>query len=204
MQAYLRDRTVVVLLPARMSKAEERFWVAEMVDRLERQEQRRARRANRSDTDLFVRARQLSRRYLDARAEPIEVRWVTNQNDRWGSCTPAQRTIRLSARLQQLPSWVADYVLVHELAHLLEDGHGPAFWALVNRYPRAERARGYLQGVAAAAGLSMVADEPDPADLPPAVIEPVAEPAAAGDRHRAARAGRRPGRRTADGQSGLW
>lgn len=164
-QAYLRDRTVVVLVPARMTKAEEKFWIAEMVGRLERQEDRLQRRRDRGDAALMARARELSRRYLDGRAEPAEVRWVRNQNDRWGSCTPARRTIRLSHRLRGMPAWVSDYVLVHELAHLLEDGHGPAFWRLVANYPRTERARGYLEGVAAAAGLDLVDAEPEvPAD----------------------------------------
>lgn len=65
-------------------------------------------------------------------------------SSRWGSCTPAAGTIRLSARLARFPDWVIDYVIVHELGHLEEPGHGAAFWRLVNRYPRAERAIGYL------------------------------------------------------------
>jgi predicted metal-dependent hydrolase len=65
------------------------------------------------------------------------------------------RTIRLSNRLQGMPSWVVDYVLVHELAHLLVPGHGPDFWALVDVFPRTERARGYLEGVSATAGLDL-------------------------------------------------
>jgi hypothetical protein len=80
------------------------------------------------------------------------VRWVSNQESRWGSCTPVDATIRLSDRLRVTPSWVIDYVLAHELAHLLEPGHGPRFKALIDRYPRAERARGYLLGVTAAGG----------------------------------------------------
>ena len=84
---------------------------------------------------------------------PASVRWVTNQNARWGSCTPGDRTIRLSDRLQQMPGWVVDYVLVHELAHLLEAGHTPEFWAWVDRYPRAEKAKGYLEGYSTAARL---------------------------------------------------
>ena len=83
------------------------------------------------------------------------MRWVTNQNSRWGSCTPADGSIRLSHRLQAMPPWVVDYVLVHELAHLAEPSHDAEFWRLVDDYPRAERAKGYLEGVAAAANLEM-------------------------------------------------
>ncbi len=153
------DRTVV-LIPQRMSRAEERRWVAEMVARLEEKE----RRARPSDEDLMARARELSRRYLDARAAPTSVRWVANQASRWGSCTPVDGTIRLSARLQGMPPWVVDYVLVHELAHLLVPGHGPAFWSLVGAYPRAERARGFLEGVAAASGLQPPPGTEEPGD----------------------------------------
>ena len=52
-----------------------------------------------------------------------------------------------------MPGWVVDYVLVHELAHLLESGHTPQFWAWVDRYPRAEKAKGYLEGYSAGARL---------------------------------------------------
>jgi predicted metal-dependent hydrolase len=92
------------------------------------------------------------------------VRWVHNQNSRWGSCTPSDRSIRLSRRLQGMPSWVIDYVLVHELAHLLEPGHTTTFWAWVDRYPKAERAKGFLEGVAAASQLGVDADPPDCSD----------------------------------------
>jgi predicted metal-dependent hydrolase len=96
------------------------------------------------------RAAALNERYLGGCATPASVRWVDNQLTRWGSCTPADRSIRLSTRLQGLPPWVVDYVLVHELAHLVEVGHTAAFWSLVDRYPKAERARGFLEGYAAA------------------------------------------------------
>ncbi|MEZ4836614.1 MAG: M48 family metallopeptidase [Caldilineaceae bacterium] len=75
------------------------------------------------------------------------IRWVTNQNKRYGSCTPSERTIRISHRLAKVPQFVLDYVIVHELAHLLEANHGKRFWKLVNRYPKTERARGYLMAM---------------------------------------------------------
>jgi predicted metal-dependent hydrolase len=149
------DRTVV-LIPARMSRTEERRWVAQMLERLERQEQRR----RPSNAALLARARELCHQYLDGRVEPSSVRWVTNQGHRWGSCTVADRSIRLSHRLRGMPAWVVDYVLLHECAHLIEPGHTGDFWALVHRFPRADRARGYLEGVSAAAGLDL-SDEAD-------------------------------------------
>jgi predicted metal-dependent hydrolase len=155
--AYREDDRVVVMIPARMSRAEEQEWVATMLARLERSEKRR----RPSDATLMRRARDLNARYLDGAATPGTVRWVDNQNSRWGSCTPADRAIRLSRRLEGMPGWVIDYVLVHELAHLIEVGHTARFWRLVDRYPKAERAKGFLEGVAAASQLGIVADDPD-------------------------------------------
>jgi predicted metal-dependent hydrolase len=155
--AYREDERIVVMIPARMSRAEEQEWVATMLARLERSERRR----RPSDSALVRRARDLNARYLDGKAVAVTVRWVDNQNSRWGSCTPADRAIRLSRRLEGMPSWVIDYVLVHELAHLIEVGHTARFWAMVDRYPKAERAKGFLEGVAAASHLGIIADDPD-------------------------------------------
>ena len=69
---------------------------------------------------------------------PASVRWADNQLSRWGSCTPSDGTIRVSSRLAAFPRWVLDYVLVHELAHLVIFGHGPEFTAIVDRYPLAD------------------------------------------------------------------
>jgi predicted metal-dependent hydrolase len=156
------DRTVV-LVPAGLSPADEQRWVSDMLARLARREAR----TKVGDRELAARADTLSERYFEGRAKPSSVRWVTNQNSRWGSCTPGDGTIRLSHRLASMPSWVVDYVLVHELAHLLVAGHGPRFWALVELYPRTERARGFLEGVALSAGLDLSPDvDGEPGERP--------------------------------------
>jgi predicted metal-dependent hydrolase len=159
--AYREGDTVVVLLPARMTRADERHWVAEMLRRLERSEARRRSPRRASDAQLMARARQLSAEYLQGRPQPSSVRWVPPMRTRWGSATPADGSIRLSERLRGTPSWVVDYVLVHELAHLVEPGHTPAFWELVDRYPRTERAIGFLHGLSAAAGLGITGTDGD-------------------------------------------
>jgi len=161
--AYREKGRTVVLIPAAFSPAEERRWVAQMVAKLQTREERR-RRSLGGDDELMERARALSAAHLDGLAEPLSVRWVDNQNRRWGSCTPADGSIRLSSRLRSMPEYVVDYVLVHELVHLLEPGHDDNFWALVARYPRAERARGFLEGVELAATADTGA-EGDSADL---------------------------------------
>ena len=134
-QARTINGVLRVSIPATMTRVEEERWVTEMVRRIER-------RQATDGIDLERRAAELAGRHrLPA---PDSIRWVTNQERRWGSCTPSDRTIRISSRLVGEPAWVLDYVIVHELAHLRIRGHGQDFWDLVNRYPKAERARGFL------------------------------------------------------------
>ncbi|MEV6347837.1 M48 family metallopeptidase [Actinoplanes sp. NPDC051851] len=152
--AYRDGERVVVLIPDRFSRAEETEWVERMLARLAAREER----LSSTDDELLIRARRLTARFLADHADrvaPASVRWVTNQNGRWGSCTPDDATIRISHRIQEMPDWVIDYVLLHELAHLVVPSHNAAFWDLVNRFPKAERARGYLEGVSAAGTLVM-------------------------------------------------
>lgn len=124
-----------VSIPATMSRAEEQRWVTEMVQRVER-------KAAIATTDLTRRAAALATRYELLR--PATIGWSDQQEWRWGSCTPTEGSIRISSRLGKEPRWVLDYVIVHELAHLSVPRHDARFWALVNRYPRSERARGFL------------------------------------------------------------
>lgn len=144
--AFWEGDTAVVAIPAGFTRAQEVHWVERMVARLEQDTARRAGPA--TDEALMSRALDLSRRYLGGKAVPSSIRWVTNQRRRWGSCTPSERTIRLSHELHGMPDWVVDYVIVHELAHLLVSGHGPAFWRIAEAYPRLEEAKAFLSGVA--------------------------------------------------------
>lgn len=153
--AFREGGRTVVCIPARFSRAEERDWVERMLVRLAEQDRRR----RPGDDELERRARDLSNRYLGGRATPTGVRWASNQRTRWGSATPDDGTVRLSTRLQGMPTWVLDYVLLHELAHLLEPSHGAAFWSLLEAYPRTDRARGYLEGFAAARELPITEDD---------------------------------------------
>jgi predicted metal-dependent hydrolase len=149
--AYRKDGKVVVMIPARFTRAEETEWVDTMLGRLARSEQR----GRRTDEQLMRRARELARDHLQDKVTPESVRWVSNMTTRWGSCTTGEGTIRLSDRLQAMPTWVIDYVLLHELAHLIEPNHDARFWGWVDRFPKAERAKGYLEGIAAAANLDL-------------------------------------------------
>ena len=136
--AYREGGRTIVLIPARFSADEERTWVDAMMRKLAAGDKRR----RPSDQQLLERAADLSRRFLDGRAKPLSIAWVTNQNSRWGSCTPSEGTIRISARVKGMPAWVLDYVILDELTHLLQPGHGLEFWTLLESYPRTERARG--------------------------------------------------------------
>jgi hypothetical protein len=134
-EAVLVGDRLRVSFPRWMSISEAQVTAEELAERMRR-------RTDSSAIDVAARARRLAREYEMPR--PRSVRWVDNMRQRWGSCTPEDGSIRVSARLAAYPSWVLDYVLVHELAHLLVPSHGPAHDALVDRFPQSERARGFL------------------------------------------------------------
>lgn len=133
--------TLVLYLPAGLSPEDEQYWVERMRAKLE---QRQAGRRLNSDEALRRRADDLNREFFEGKLTIGAIRYVTNQDHRYGSCSPASGAIRVSHRLAEMPSWVLDYVLVHELAHLVQPNHSSTFWKLVNRYPLTERARGFL------------------------------------------------------------
>ena len=146
--AALQDGVLVIRAPASMSDTDLRPIIANFQKRMAK------RYLPHTDAELTVLAAKMERLYFNGRLPSYTIRYVTNQNKRFGSCTPAQGTIRISHRLASMPHFVRAYVVVHELAHLLEANHGRRFWQLVNAYPLTERARGYLMAV----GLEQVED----------------------------------------------
>lgn len=141
--AELKNGVLVVRAPAAMNDAE----LAPIIENLKKRLQKRTRPIPQTDAELEQRAQEMNREFFNGRLRWQSIRYVTNQNKRFGSCTPSRGTIRISHRLADMPKWVRDYVIIHELAHLKEANHGPRFWKLVNRYPLTERARGYLMAI---------------------------------------------------------
>lgn len=150
--------TLEISAPAYLSDAELQPIIDKLAGRLER----RAATNELDDARLAHIADGLNRRYFQGALRWRSLTWSARQEKRFGSCTPAVQTLRISTRLAAMPDFVLEYVILHELAHLVEPNHGPRFWKLVNRYPLTERARGYLMAV----GLENPdADPADPSDL---------------------------------------
>lgn len=134
-QAYIVDGRLRVLIPAGMEPAAEAGLVADLVGKT-------TRRVSSGDVDLDTRASKLADRYGLPR--PATIEWSNRQLRRWGSCTVSEGRIRISDRLASMPDWVLDWVILHELAHLVIPNHGPRFQEIVGQYQLGERAEGYL------------------------------------------------------------
>jgi hypothetical protein len=146
--AHWSGSRIIVQIPANVRGKDRTIFVDELVERLLTQRPQVAA----GDGMLEKRARLLAAQYNDG-VEPVSVRWVTNQQARWASCSPGTKEIRVSSRLRQCPEWVIDAVLVHELAHLQVADHSPAFYEIANRHPRQDDSELYLEGYALGLGL---------------------------------------------------
>ena len=135
------DGRLWIYLPAGMNPKEEQKWIERMIKRNERWAQKKTIRQ--SDGWLIERAQELNKKYFNGTLN-FSIRFVTNQNSRYGSCTSLDKSIRVSERVKTMPSWVQDYIIIHELAHLIYPDHSKKFWETVDRYKYAERAKGYL------------------------------------------------------------
>lgn len=138
--ARVVDGRIEVRIPAWMSGEQEAEAVASLVQKIQQKQALRD-----AEVDLPQRARSLAVVY--DLPVPQEIRWVTNQGTRWGSCSYDDGVIRISSRLARVPDFVLDYVILHELTHLVESGHTAQFHTLMRRFPKSERAEGFLEAM---------------------------------------------------------
>ena len=148
--AFREHGKTVVVVPARLPARDIGDYVKDLVGKLDARDEKTA-----SLEALEKRAAKLVKDYLDHdvignHPVPVTIKWMTNQNSRWGSCTPADGNIRLSHRLREMPAYVIECVLLHEIIHLIVSDHSAKFYELMNRYPHYEKAEAYLDGYAMA------------------------------------------------------
>ncbi len=145
--AYREHGSIVIQVPARLSNSKIQEAIPEMIEKILAREARE----KLSEGDLLNRANRLIDIYLpEFTVRPASVNWRT-MNERWGSCTTVDRTIRISDRLSGAPDYVLDYLLVHELIHLEIPDHSESFRALLSRFMESERANAFLEGYEAGA-----------------------------------------------------
>jgi predicted metal-dependent hydrolase len=142
--ARLRESTLSVSAPLQTPQATLDQIIPDLARRLVRRA--RARQINIED-DALALANKIAARFPN-KPSIAQVQFVTTQEARWGSYSTATRTIRLNAALREMPRWVLEAVVAHELAHISHHDHSPAFWALLRSvYPATDRADAFLAGV---------------------------------------------------------
>lgn len=139
-EAYRNGEKVIVSIPARMSQREANQVVDEMVKKILHDE------SALNNDQLLNRALILNTKFLEGKAIPVSVEWSSRMSRIWGACTIEDKTIRISDRLRDAPGYALDYLLLHELIHILIPGHGADFRELLERYPELARAEGYFEG----------------------------------------------------------
>ncbi len=142
--ARLVKDVLLVKAPEFMPQARLEKMVANFKERFQR---KRLKEELNQKEDLMSAARRLNERHFENKLKVKAIEYSVNQNSKFGCCNYRSGHIRISHRLSLMPAWVRDYVIVHEMAHLIEPNHGRAFWDIVKRYELSERAKGYLMAV---------------------------------------------------------
>ncbi|MCZ7358281.1 MAG: M48 family metallopeptidase [Candidatus Methanoperedens sp.] len=140
-QAKMAGETLLLYLPLGMHREEERKLIEKMKQKMEKKNLKT--RINKDD-QLKKRFDEFNSKYFQGRLRVNSIEFVTNQKKNNGSCSPNRGTIRISHRLLDMPGWVLDYVIMHEMTHLVYPDHSRAFWEKVGEYKYTERARGFL------------------------------------------------------------
>ncbi len=115
--------------------------ISELKSKIERKQIKEE--LNKQD-NLAQRAEEFNLQYFGNKLKINSIEYVSGQTSKFGCCNYRTGRIRISHRIGAMPKWVRDYVIIHELAHLVEPNHSKAFWDIVNCYKLSERARGYL------------------------------------------------------------
>ena len=139
--ARLINGSLLVKAPAAMPRER----LDKIIDNFKiRFERRKLREELNRERPLIEIAAKFNERYFNGKLKINSIEYVTDQNSKFGCCNYRDASIRISHRLSRMPEWVRDYVIIHEMAHLIEPNHGRAFWNIVSHYELAERAKGYL------------------------------------------------------------
>jgi predicted metal-dependent hydrolase len=140
--AYRQGGVIEIHIPAKMSRRQEIEIIPEMISMVLRREARE----RKTDLQLMQIGIELLTQYLpEFDTHPASINW-RNMNERWGSCTTVDKTIRISDRLVGSPSYVLSYIIFHELIHLQVPNHDSDFYNYLGRYTEAAKAEAFLEG----------------------------------------------------------
>ncbi|MFA5287387.1 MAG: M48 family metallopeptidase [Candidatus Omnitrophota bacterium] len=139
--ARIVKEILVVRAPENISESRLQKVIGELKSRIER---KRLKEELNKDEKLAQRAKGFNLQYFGDKLKINSIEYVTGQNSKFGCCNYRTGCIRISHRISTMPEWVRDYVIIHELAHLVVPNHSKAFWDIVNCYKLSERARGFL------------------------------------------------------------
>lgn len=114
------DRTIELSLPRGLPAAEQSALIRKLCSRLVGRD---------FLPEIEKRVHQLNAEHFGKKVETVRLKYNSSN---WGSCS-SKRNINLSTRLLFAPPAVIDYVIIHELAHLVHPNHSPRFWQLVAR-----------------------------------------------------------------------
>ena len=138
--AHLVKNTLIVRSPYFLPKWQENKIIGKFIETL------RNRKDIKSDKSLHKRALYLYEKYLHKSPLSFTICWTKKQQKTYGTCNQIRKHIRISERIKYLPLWVTDYIIIHELAHLIAPNHSKEFWKLVFRYEKSLKAKGFLEG----------------------------------------------------------
>ena len=118
--AELKSHDILIYLPDPISSSNKSKYCAQAISKL---------LSKRYLSAMKLRVLELNAQHFKKEVKGVQIR---NNSSNWGSCS-SQGNISLNSKLLLTPAWVRDYIIIHELAHLVEHNHSNKYWALVER-----------------------------------------------------------------------